>query len=148
MNQQLAKTIIRTIISACAFTYIGHLLSQEFINNEQTSTIAYVIISYIAISASYNAFGSFKEHLSNKPTPETTTQIIPLKIKSGHIIEFNLQQTVYIKTDEDQKPAIIYEIILQPFNSVAYNVMKGQEASTHYPFELSLSKDIVLSTSY
>jgi|694.fasta_scaffold109002_6 hypothetical protein len=148
MNK-LLKTSILTTIYVALFIYLGHLISQE-INGTKTPILIYIIISYIATQYLINAFHAYKAHLTPpiKHEEEPQIKIKPLKISSGHIIEFNLEQTVFIKNDVEQIPAIIRGINLHPFNAVMYELHQGKEISYHYAFELSTTKDTLLSTSY
>lgn len=68
-------------------------------------------------------------------------------LSSGHKLEFMIQQTVYIKTDKEQKPRIVTGISLRPFNSVTYGLTENTTETWHYGFEISDERDIILATS-
>lgn len=53
--------------------------------------------------------------------------------------EFNLNQTVYLKTDEDQSPRLITGITLRQFG-IVYELSCGVMSTWHYPFEISEDK--------
>lgn len=68
-------------------------------------------------------------------------------IDTGHFLKFAIGQTVYIITDDDQRPRIITGIVLRPSNSVIYTVAHGTSESSHYAMELSAERDIIKATS-
>jgi hypothetical protein len=68
-------------------------------------------------------------------------------LSSGHQLEFMIQQTVYLKTDKEQKPRLVTGIQLRPFNSITYGITEGTNESWHYGFEISDERDIVMATS-
>jgi len=144
MNK-LLKTSILTTIYVALFIYLGHLISQE-INGIKTPILIYIIISYISTQYIINAFNAYKAHLTPpaEPIEEPQIKIKPLKISSGHTIEFNLEQTVFIKNDLEQIPAVVRAINLLPFNAVMYEIHQEREISYHYAFELSPNKDMSL----
>jgi hypothetical protein len=70
------------------------------------------------------------------------------KLKSlQHVIEFQISQTVYLRTDTEQNARLITGIQLRPFNSVMYGVSQGTTESWHFGFELSDERDIIMVTS-
>jgi len=68
-------------------------------------------------------------------------------LSSGHVLEFQLQQTVYLKTDKEQKPQLVTGMSLRPFNSVTYGITESSNETWHYGFEISDERDIVMATS-
>lgn len=62
-----------------------------------------------------------------------------------HQFEFDLQELVYLKTDIDQSVRIVTGIYIIP-GSVMYVLNCGSQESTHYGFEISRSKDVVMCT--
>ena len=64
----------------------------------------------------------------------------------NHKIEFNIGQSVYVKTDIQQRERIITGIILRPFNSVTYLATLDELESALYGFELSKEKDFIMAT--
>jgi hypothetical protein len=74
---------------------------------------------------------------------KTETTYLP----TGHLIEFNIGQTVYIKTDPDQLPRIITAITLRPTNSVTYCLSFSTNESWHYAMEIDSEKDILQTTN-
>ena len=61
-------------------------------------------------------------------------------------IEHNFGDTVYLKTDIDQRPRIVTAIIVRP-GCVLYEVNCAIEYSSHHNFEISVDPDIVLKTN-
>lgn len=59
---------------------------------------------------------------------------------------FNLSDIVYLKTDSEQHPHIITAIFIT-INEVKYLVKKGSSDFYCFDFELSLTKDILISTT-
>lgn len=61
--------------------------------------------------------------------------------------KFQIGQEVFLKTDIEQKKRIVSAIIVRTGNCVYYEVCCGTESKWHYDFEMSLEKDVVLSTT-
>ncbi len=70
---------------------------------------------------------------------------MPVSLK--HKIEFNIEQTVYLRTDKEQNPHLVTGIILRPFNSVTYALTENNTETYHYGFEICNDRDIVMATS-
>lgn len=68
-------------------------------------------------------------------------------LSSGHILEFCIQQIVFLKTDKEQKPRLVTAIQLRPFNSVTYGLTESTCETWHYGFEISDERDVILATS-
>jgi hypothetical protein len=68
-------------------------------------------------------------------------------IKTGHVIEFNIGEFVYLKVDKDQSKRMIVSIALRPCNAVQYEIYDGHSESWHFGIELSAERDILLATS-
>jgi hypothetical protein len=62
------------------------------------------------------------------------------------LVEFELKEIVYLKTDLDQKPRIVLSYIIDD-GTVMYKLAQGTNNEYHYAFEISREKDIVLTTS-
>jgi hypothetical protein len=62
-------------------------------------------------------------------------------------IPFDWGDTVYIKTDVDQRPRQISEINVKPPNCVVYSLSCGAQNSDHYEFEISKEKDFIITTT-
>lgn len=60
--------------------------------------------------------------------------------------EFNIGQTVYLKTDTDQKPRLVLAISVRP-DGLMYGLQQTSEYSFHYGFEVSVSKDVLAATN-
>lgn len=55
-------------------------------------------------------------------------------------------ETVYLKTDKEQMPRLIYCIKVFK-NDILYEVVCGTITSAHYDFELSHEQNLVFSTT-
>jgi hypothetical protein len=60
--------------------------------------------------------------------------------------KFELQQTVYLKTDPDQKARVVTRIIVNP-SGLSYELYCGTGGSWHYDFEISTEKDVLKATT-
>jgi hypothetical protein len=60
--------------------------------------------------------------------------------------EYDLGDTVYLRTDEYQKERIVTRIQITQGN-VMYNVSCGTEDSWHYDFELSTERDVMKTST-
>lgn len=58
-----------------------------------------------------------------------------------HKIELDLEDRVYLRTDDDQKERIVTGIELRPFDAVTYGLTLGTEETFHWMFEISKVKD-------
>jgi hypothetical protein len=63
----------------------------------------------------------------------------------NHVIEFEIGQTAYLKSDVDQHQRIITGITLRPNNGVTYSLSFGTTESWHYGIEISSERDILKS---
>ena len=54
--------------------------------------------------------------------------------------KFSIGQTVYLKTDIEQLPRIVYKFIVYR-DSILYAVTQGVNESEHYDFEISKNKN-------
>lgn len=68
-------------------------------------------------------------------------------LSSGHKLEFQIEQIVYLNTDKEQVPRIVTGISLRPFNSVTYGLTQNATETWHYGFEISDERDVILCTS-
>jgi len=83
-----------------------------------------------------------KDEIANGTKP-----VLGVVLSSGHRLEFMIQQTVYLKTDKEQKPRLVTGISLRPFNSVTYGLTENAIETWHYGFEINDERDIVMATS-
>lgn len=60
--------------------------------------------------------------------------------------KYEIRQTVYLKTDEEQLPRIITAIQVNP-DGLKYAVINGIDETWHYEFELSLEKNYVFNNN-
>ena len=56
--------------------------------------------------------------------------------------KFNIGETVYLVTDEDQKPRIVTGINVTA-NGLRYNLVNGITDTYHYELEMSSEKNIL-----
>jgi len=56
--------------------------------------------------------------------------------------QFDIADTVYLKTDMEQLPRIVYAIQVT-INGLIYFISSGTDTSEHYEFELSTEENIV-----
>ena len=89
---------------------------------------------------------STNDELKNE-TANGTKPVLGVVLSSGHRLEFMMQQTVYLKTDKEQKPRLVTGIYLRPFNLVTYGLTESTTETWHYGFEINDERDIVLATS-
>jgi hypothetical protein len=66
-------------------------------------------------------------------------------LSTGHKIEFNIGQIVYLKTDIEQKARIVTGINLKPNKGVIYCLACGTNETYHYGIEIDEDKDILKS---
>lgn len=57
--------------------------------------------------------------------------------------EYEISDTVYLKTDEDQKARIIISIKVYKNGEIVYELISGIIQSSHYGFEISSEKDLI-----
>lgn len=58
-------------------------------------------------------------------------------------LEFNLKDTVYLKTDSEQLARFVTSISLKGSGAILYGLTCGTTDSDHYDFEISAEKDIL-----
>lgn len=58
-------------------------------------------------------------------------------------VKYEFGQTVFLKTDEDQKGRMVTCVQIGPGNIVTYQLSCGTGESWHFDFEISEDKDIV-----
>jgi hypothetical protein len=61
--------------------------------------------------------------------------------------KFNIGETVYLVTDEDQKPRIVTGINVTA-NGLRYNLVNGITDTYHYELEMSSEKNILTKILY
>lgn len=64
-----------------------------------------------------------------------------------HVFEFFIGDTVYLKTDADQKPRMITGYTLRPNGAVSYMLTCGEFEYSHYGVEISAERDILIVTT-
>jgi hypothetical protein len=60
--------------------------------------------------------------------------------------KYELTQTVYLKTDPDQRQRIITQINVR-VNGLIYELTCGSSGSWHYEFEITAEKDVLQATT-
>jgi hypothetical protein len=58
--------------------------------------------------------------------------------------KYEIGQIVYLKTDLDQLPRIVFGYIIYRSVEIIYKIAHGTNNSEHYEFELSDEKDVLL----
>lgn len=54
---------------------------------------------------------------------------------------YDIGDTVYLKTDPDQKPRIITSVCVYAGHNYLYNLACGEDMSGHYEFEIQEQRD-------
>lgn len=60
--------------------------------------------------------------------------------------KFDIAQTVYLCTDNEQNKRIITSINVRPFGVLVYQVSYGTNVSDHYEFELTSKENVLTKT--
>lgn len=60
--------------------------------------------------------------------------------------EFEIGDIVYLKTDREQLPRIVYCYRVYT-ESIIYDIASGTITSSHYSFEISKEQNVLLATS-
>ena len=84
---------------------------------------------------------------TEQKSPPIANLLLGVGLSSGYKLEFEIQQTVYLKTDKEQKPRLVTGISLRPFNSVTYGLTENATETWHYGFEINDERDIIMATS-
>ena len=58
--------------------------------------------------------------------------------------KYEIGQTVYLVTDEDQLPRKVFAIIVEPYGLI-YKLVHGTFVSEHYDFEINEEKQLQLT---
>lgn len=61
--------------------------------------------------------------------------------------KYELRQEVYLKTDVDQKKRIVTAITVRPMGYIVYELSCGETLTNHIEIEISVEKDVVLSST-
>ena len=59
---------------------------------------------------------------------------------------FTFGDIVYLKTDPDQLPRMVYGVVVYK-EALLYKLACGVNTSEHYDYEMSMEKNVVLTTS-
>lgn len=57
--------------------------------------------------------------------------------------KYEIGETVFLKTDADQKARIIIGIKIYKAGEIMYELVSGTEQSSHYDFEISTEKNLI-----
>jgi hypothetical protein len=68
-------------------------------------------------------------------------------LSTGHKIEFDIGQKVYLKMDNEQRERMVTGISLRPNRSVTYCLALGTTETWHYGIEIDDERDIVKATT-
>ena len=89
-----------------------------------------------------------KETSINHKTANDAKPVLPaVFISTGHKIEFEIGQTVYLKMDNEQHERMVTGISLRPNRSVTYCLSLGTTETWHYGIEINDERDIVKATT-
>ena len=61
--------------------------------------------------------------------------------------KYGFGDIVYLKTDLDQTPRIVLQINISPKDSVTYQLGSGDYSSWHFEIEISIKKDILVTST-
>lgn len=78
---------------------------------------------------------------------EPKQKVKSILIFTGHKIEFEIGQIVYLKMDNEQRERMVTGISLRPNRSVTYCLALGTTETWHYSIEIDSEKDIVKATT-
>jgi hypothetical protein len=85
---------------------------------------------------------------SKNQTANGTKPVLPaVFLSTGHKIEFEIGQTVYLKMDNEQHGRMVTGISLRPNRSVTYCLAFGTTETWHYGIEIDDERDIVKATT-
>jgi hypothetical protein len=68
-------------------------------------------------------------------------------LSTGHKIEFEIGQKVYLKMDNEQHGRMVTGISLRPNRSVTYCLAFGTTETWHYGIEIDDERDIIKATT-
>lgn len=60
---------------------------------------------------------------------------------------FDIGDSVYLKTDSDQKERLVTRLMISGVNGISYELYAGSQGSWHYDFEISKEKNVLKTTS-
>lgn len=61
--------------------------------------------------------------------------------------KFNFGDTVYLKTDPDQRARIVSKLSVLPMGVIVYELSHNTYTSLHYDFEISVEKNVLITTT-
>jgi len=59
--------------------------------------------------------------------------------------KFNIKQVVYLKTDKEQQPRIVFAFVVDNYG-LLYKLCCGASTSEHYDFEISETENVLGKT--
>jgi hypothetical protein len=87
-------------------------------------------------------------HRDNPYIPKQEKIKLPaVFLSTGHKIEFDIGQKVYLKMDNEQRERMVTGISLRPNQSVTYCLALGTTETWHYGIEIDDERDIVKATT-
>lgn len=60
--------------------------------------------------------------------------------------KFNIAETVYLKTDQEQKPRLVTGLTVRQ-SEISYALSCGESETHHYDFEITIEKDVLKTTT-
>lgn len=62
-------------------------------------------------------------------------------------VDYEIGDTVYLKTDSDQRPRIITGISVRTAGLIMYDLAQGTASTWHYPFEISTEVNVLIKVT-
>ena len=90
---------------------------------------------------------STKVDLKNENPADAKPVLPAVFLSTGHKIDFEIGQTVYLKMDNEQHGRMVTGISLRPSRSVTYCLAFGTTETWHYGIEIDDERDIVKATT-
>lgn len=59
--------------------------------------------------------------------------------------KFNIEQTVYLRTDAEQNPRVVVSIVINP-GDLSYRLACGVDTTEHFEFEISDKPDVMMTS--
>ena len=61
--------------------------------------------------------------------------------------KYEFEEIVYLKTDQEQMPRIVVSVEVYKGGELLYKLACGTATSSHYEFEMSREKNVLLTTT-
>lgn len=77
----------------------------------------------------------------------TQQQREPMTLPTGHVLEYQIGDWAYVKTDKEQNKRLVTAIELTPNNGVMYGLAFMDEANYFYGIQLDHEEDTVFKVT-